>query len=62
MKRPNGCGRWRLSRIKTKRALINRVLPEFVAHRQRLDPGELEGASLPGPDYDHKAPRAAGGC
>lgn len=62
MKQPNGCGRWRLSRIKTKRASMHRTLLEFVAHRKRLDLRELEGNGLLDPDCDHKALRAAGNC
>ena len=44
----------RLSRIKTKRALVHQALLEFVENRKRLDLRELEGSNLLDPDYDHK--------
>ena len=50
----------RLSRIRTKRALIHQALLEFVANRKRLDLRELEGSELLDPDYDHKALRLPG--
>ena len=50
----------RLSRIKTKKALVHQALLEFVANRKRLDPRELEGSNLLDPEYDHKALRQAG--
>lgn len=47
-----------LSRIRTKRELIHRVLREFVDNRKRLDLRELEGSDLLDPEYDHKGVRA----
>ncbi len=47
----------RLSRIKTKRQLIDQALREFVANRKRLDIRELAGSDLLADDYDHKAGR-----
>ncbi len=47
----------RLSRIKTKRQLIDQALREFVANRKRLDIRELAGSDLLEDDYDHKAGR-----
>ncbi len=47
----------RLSRIKTKRQLIDQALREFVANRKRLDIRELAGSDLLDDDYDHKAGR-----
>ena len=50
----------RLSRIKTKRALIHQALLEFVASRKRLDLRELRGSYLIDEDYDYKALRQTG--
>ena len=50
----------RLSRIKTKRALVHQALLEFVAIRKRLDLREIEGSDLLDPDYDHKVLRPSG--
>ncbi len=50
----------RLSRIKTKRALVHQALLEFVSNRKRLDLRELEGSYLIDEDYDHKALRQTG--
>ena len=47
-----------LSRIRTKRELIDRALREFVDNRKRLDLRELEGSDLLDPDYDYKKLRA----
>lgn len=50
----------RLSRIKTKRALVHQALLEFVSNRKRLDLRELEGSYLIDEDYDYKALRQTG--
>ena len=47
----------RLSRIKTKRQVVDQALREFVANRKRLDLRELAGSDLLAEDYDHKATR-----
>ncbi len=47
----------RLSRIKTKKALVHQALLEFVSNRKRLDLRELKGSNLIDEDYDHKALR-----
>jgi Arc/MetJ family transcription regulator len=47
----------RLSRIKTKRQVVDQALREFVANRKRLDVRELAGSDLLAEDYDHKATR-----
>ena len=51
----------RLSRIKTKRALVHQALVEFVANRKRLDLRDLKGSHLIDGEYDYKASRQAGG-
>ena len=51
----------RLSRSKTKRALVHPALLEFVASRKRLDIRELKGSNLIDEDYDYKALRQTGG-
>lgn len=50
-----------LSRIRTKRELIDAALREFVAHRKRLDIRELKGSRLLDEDYDHTKLRRARG-
>ena len=47
----------KLSKIKTKRQLIEQALTEFVANRKRLDLRELRGTGDMTEDYDHKALR-----
>lgn len=47
-----------LSKIKTKRALIEQALREFVSHRKRLDVRELKGLGGLRDDYDYKILRA----
>jgi Arc/MetJ family transcription regulator len=47
-----------LSRLKTKRALVEQALREFVAFRKRLDLRELKGTGGMREDYDHKRLRA----
>ncbi len=51
----------RLSRIKTKKALVHQALLEFVANRKRLDLRDLKGSYLIDEGYDYKALRQAGG-
>ncbi len=51
----------RLSRIKTKKALVHQALLEFVANRKRLDLRDLKGSYLIDEDYDYKVLRQAGG-
>ncbi len=51
----------RLSRIKTKKALVHQALLEFVANRKRLDLRDLKGSCLIDEGYDYKALRQAGG-
>lgn len=51
----------RLSRIKTKKALVHQALLEFVANRKRLDLRDLKGSYLIDEGYDHKVLRQAGG-
>ncbi len=48
----------KLSRIKTKRQLVDQALREFVANRKRLDLRDLAGSGLLADDYDHKNTRA----
>lgn len=50
-----------LSRIKTKRELIETALREFVANRKRLDLHDLKGSQLIAEGYDHKATRTGDG-
>lgn len=47
-----------LSKITTKRELIDVALREFVAHRKRLDLRDLKGTGGLRDDYDYKALRA----
>lgn len=47
-----------LSKIKTKRELIEQALREFVSHRKRLDVRELKGLGGLRDDYDYKGLRA----
>ena len=51
----------KLSRIKTKRELIDTALREFVAHRKRLDLRDLRGSKALRDDYDYKGLRAGTG-
>jgi Arc/MetJ family transcription regulator len=46
-----------LSRIKTKRELIDTALREFVAHRKQLDLRDLKGIGELRADYDYKSAR-----
>ncbi len=50
-----------LSKIKTKRELIEQALREFVNHRKRLDIRELKGSGGIRDDYDYKSLRAGKG-
>lgn len=50
----------RLSRIKTRKALVHQALVEFVANRKRLDLREIKGTNLLDSDYDYKALRPRG--
>lgn len=50
-----------LSKIKTKRELVQQALREFVAHRKRLDVRELKGIGGIREDYDYKSLRAGEG-
>jgi Arc/MetJ family transcription regulator len=47
-----------LSKIKTKRELIDQALREFVKHRKCLDVRELKGVGGIRDDYDYKNLRA----
>lgn len=47
-----------LSKIKTKRELIEVALREFVATRKRLDLRELKGVNELRADYDYKSTRS----
>lgn len=46
-----------LSTIKTKKALIDQALKEFVNHRKRLDLRDIKGMGGMADDYDYKALR-----
>ncbi len=48
----------KLSKVKTKRDVIDAALREFVEHRQRPDLRELFGKGLIDPKYDYKRARA----
>ncbi len=50
-----------LSKIKTKRELIDQALREFVSHRKRLDVRDLRGLGGIREDYDYKSLRGGGG-
>lgn len=50
-----------LSKLTTKRELVEQALREFVAHRKRLDVRELKGAGGLRDHYDHKRLRAGEG-
>lgn len=50
-----------LSRIRTKRELVEQALREFVAFRKRLDIRRLKGSGALRDDYDHKGLRAGRG-
>ena len=47
-----------LSRIKTKREVVDAALREFVAHRKRLNIRDLKGTGGLRPGYDYKTLRA----
>jgi Arc/MetJ family transcription regulator len=49
-----------LSKIKTKRELIDTALREFVAHRKQLDLRDLRGVGELCADYDYKKSRGGG--
>lgn len=49
-----------LSKIKTKRELIEVALQEFVASRKRMDLRELKGVNEIRADYDYKSTRSRG--
>ena len=48
----------RLSKLKTKRELVEQALREFVAFRKRLDIRDLKGKGDIREDYDYKSLRA----
>ena len=48
----------RLSRLKTKRELVDAALREFVDHRKRLNLRDLKGSGGIRRDYDYKSLRA----
>jgi Arc/MetJ family transcription regulator len=50
-----------VSRIKTKRELIDRALREFVARHKRRDLMDLYGSDGLDPNYDYKAARSGDG-
>lgn len=52
----------RLTRIKTKREVVDLALRELVAGHKRLDLRELFGSDLIAPDYDYKQARAGRSC
>ena len=47
----------KLSKIKTKRELVDQALREFVLNRERLDLRDLKGVGELSADYDYKATR-----
>ncbi len=47
-----------LSKIKTKRKLVQVALKEFVENRKRMDLRELKGVNELRPDYDYKSTRS----
>ena len=47
-----------VSRIRTKRELVDRALREFVARHKRKDLMDLYGSDGMDPDYDYKAARS----
>jgi Arc/MetJ family transcription regulator len=51
----------RLSKLKTKRELVEQALREFVAFRKRLDLRDLKGKGDLREDYDYKSLRAGEG-
>lgn len=51
----------RLSKLKTKRELVEQALREFVAFRKRLDVRELKGKRDIRDDYDYKSLRVGEG-
>jgi Arc/MetJ family transcription regulator len=50
-----------LSKIRTKRELIDRALREFVARRKLKDLMDLYGSDGMDPNYDYKAARSGDG-
>lgn len=50
-----------LSRIRTKRELVEQALREFVAFRKRLDVRELRDSGSLRDDYDYKRLRTGEG-
>jgi Arc/MetJ family transcription regulator len=47
----------KLSKIKTKRELVDQALREFVINRKRLDLTDLKGVGELSADYDYKSTR-----
>jgi len=47
-----------LTKLKTKREVVDLALRELVASRKRPDLRDLFGADLISPDYDYKEARA----
>jgi Arc/MetJ family transcription regulator len=47
----------KLSKIKTKRELVDQALREFVLNRKRLDLRDLKGVGELSADYDYKDTR-----
>lgn len=47
----------RYSKVKTKRALVDLALREFVMQRKRLDVRDLKGKDLVDPAYDYQEAR-----
>ena len=52
---------FRYAGVKTKRALVDVTLREFVENHRRRDVRELRGKVVMAPDYDHKALREVKG-
>jgi Arc/MetJ family transcription regulator len=50
-----------VSKIRTKRELIDRALREFVARHKRKDLMDLYGSDGMDPNYDYKAARSGDG-
>ena len=48
----------KISKLKTKRELVDAALREFVAHRKRLDLRDLKGLGGIRRGYDYKGLRA----
>ena len=49
-----------LSKVKTKREVIDRALREFVARHKRKELMDLYGSDGMDPNYDYKAARSGG--